>query len=305
MNSPFNWTNLISEMTDSGFGIQPDVTFRIVEDGEIKEVRAHKMILGMVSPMFKKMFFTTDVGDKTAEKIDIKETTLVAFEVMIDAIYNTKSIEDSLKGKSVQEFFDVINLIERYQIAELQKIIKKYVYNYPISGETVLDVAAEAMEYSHLFQTEAQYIILKCAKLLKPKLSDATSIMKYISENMNHKDVVSTLITKIYDNFEKPCPNCSYKKENCQNGKEVKADELKTGILVRNNKDKRLPSNWRKFEGGTAKVTLVTDTHIQFVSIKAGVSQTGLNGKCFQIGGSAYYKVSNEISIPLFLFSCK
>ena len=78
MNSiPFDWSKLIAKTTDESFGIMPDVTFQIVEKmgtkRKLHEVKAHKMILEMVSPTFKTMFYITDVGDKALEMIQISE----------------------------------------------------------------------------------------------------------------------------------------------------------------------------------------------------------------------------------------
>ena len=115
---PFDWPRLITKMTNESFGIPPDVTFQIKENGELHEVKAHKMILGMVSPTFMTMFYTTDVGDKNANVIKIKKTTAPAFRIMINAVYNVKSIDASLEGKSVHEIFDVMILVLMYQIAE-------------------------------------------------------------------------------------------------------------------------------------------------------------------------------------------
>ena len=130
MNSiPFDWSKLIAKTTDESFGIMPDVTFQIVEKmgtkRKLHEVKAHKMILEMVSPTFKTMFYITDVGDKTSEMIQILETTALAFQIVIDAIYHSKFIGESLEGKSVHEVFDVVNVIERYQITELIDIEKE------------------------------------------------------------------------------------------------------------------------------------------------------------------------------------
>ena len=73
----FDWSKLIAKTTDESFGIMPDVTFQIVEKmgtkRKLHEVKAHKMILGMVSPTFKTMFYITDVGDKALEMIQISE----------------------------------------------------------------------------------------------------------------------------------------------------------------------------------------------------------------------------------------
>merc|ERR1719203_771473 len=137
------------------------------------------------------MFFTTNVGDKTAKEIKIKETTKEAFKIMIDAIYSTKSIEDSLKGKSVKDVFNVVDLLERYQILGLLEEVKKnlskriksfflpevFIFldsvekyqfldlleaakmsfsNYPLTDDTVVNVAAEAFAYTGQFKEEAQ-----------------------------------------------------------------------------------------------------------------------------------------------------
>merc|ERR550519_3142353 len=133
MMSPkrFKWS-LLAGIADEAFGIPPDVTFLIVENGVLHKIKAHKVILGIVSPRFK-MFYATEVGDKTAQEVKIEETThfsrevtyservgnsfrvvtnettAPAFQILIDAIYDTKSIEDSLKDQSVKEIFDVVH----------------------------------------------------------------------------------------------------------------------------------------------------------------------------------------------------
>merc|ERR1719186_1326071 len=112
----FDWS-LVAGIADETFGIPPDVTLLIMENSHIHKIKAHKVILGMVSPMFKMLFYTSEVGDKTANEFKIEETTASAFQILIDAVYNTKSIEDSLKDKSIKEVFDVVYLIEQYQIA--------------------------------------------------------------------------------------------------------------------------------------------------------------------------------------------
>ena len=116
-SSPFHWSKLIAGISDESFGIPTDVTFQIVDETgakrSLQEVRAHKMILGMVSDIFKTMFYSTNVGNKTANIIKIEKTTAPAFRIMIDAVYNIKSIGDSLKGKSVDEIFDIMILVDK------------------------------------------------------------------------------------------------------------------------------------------------------------------------------------------------
>lgn len=119
MPSLFNWSRVMDETID----IPMDVTFKIVEDGIVAEVKAHKMVLGMVSRVFKTMFFITSIGDKSAMEIPVKNTTKPAFQIMIDAVYNKISIEDSLKEKSVYEIFAVLDLANRFEIPELLQAV--------------------------------------------------------------------------------------------------------------------------------------------------------------------------------------
>merc|ERR550519_843659 len=175
------------------------------------------------------MFYTTNV-DKTVKEVKIEATTKNAFQIIIDYLYTTKSIEDSLHGKSLQEIFDVVNLIERYQMSKLQKDMDELLSNYPITDDTVLEVAAEAIHQRRLFQKEAQQMLVSCAEFLKPKLKDAKSIFKYIKENEEQSEVVSALLVLISGITPTECSNCGY--EDCRDGKEVKEDEFREGLLV-------------------------------------------------------------------------
>ena len=72
------------------------------------EIEAHKTILAMISPFFKTMFYSTDVGNKSAKIFKIERTTAAGFQIVKDAIYNNKTIGDSLKDKSVDEVFHFV-----------------------------------------------------------------------------------------------------------------------------------------------------------------------------------------------------
>ena len=70
---------------------------------------------------------------------------------MINAVYNVNSINESLKGKSIHEIFNVMILVEMYQIAELIEAVKEQLAKYPITDDSVLEVAEDAKEYTRMF----------------------------------------------------------------------------------------------------------------------------------------------------------
>merc|ERR1719186_2420738 len=178
------------------------------------------------------MFYTTNIGDKTIGEIEIKETTKQALQIIINALYKIKSIQDSLQGKTIQVIFDVVNLMERYQMAKLQDAINEVISNYPITEESVLEVAEEAIHQSELFQKEANLLLLACAKFIKPKLKDIKSVFKYFKDNGDQKEAIAALLV-LMDGISSSgsssidttgsssigtngCSNCGY--EDCQDG---------------------------------------------------------------------------------------
>ena len=71
-------------------------------------MQAHKFLLALASSVFRTGFF----GEFEQEnKIDMKETTLKAFKIMIEIIYK---LPVNLKTMSVDELFELVNLAEHY-----------------------------------------------------------------------------------------------------------------------------------------------------------------------------------------------
>ena len=54
MAPPFHWELKLQQIDDktSGRHIPPDIIFKIQEEGVLHELFAHKMVMGMVSPVF-------------------------------------------------------------------------------------------------------------------------------------------------------------------------------------------------------------------------------------------------------------
>merc|ERR1719319_1870141 len=143
----------------------------------------------MVSPVFEDMFYTHNTASKSAKEIEIPDTTKPAFEIMITAIYDAMLIEDSLKGKSVNEVFNVLYLVTKYQIPELIRAVEAYLSSFPLTDNTVVEVASEAIEFRETFHKQAQDLLLLCAKFLKTKLTDVPSLLRFVE----NKDDLATV----------------------------------------------------------------------------------------------------------------
>jgi len=174
----------------------PDIAFRIKDNDGEHEIKAHALVLAMASDEFNKMLFGRGNNlEQTSEYIIVRENK-AAFVIMVNAIYNTSPIEESLKNKSIHEVFAVLDLVKRYQVPELVLAVKEILAIFPLTDDTVLDVANEAMQCSPVFQElqdDANSLLFLCAKFLKPKFNDAQSVFQYAAQNEDCKDVVYKL----------------------------------------------------------------------------------------------------------------
>ena len=125
------------------------------------------------------MFFSVD--GKAAEELHVEGTTLAAFSIMRNSIYNAWSMEDSLRGKSVTEVFAVLGLVSRYKISELQHIVLGHIYFFPLTDDSVLSVACEAMKRSRV-ELGALELLRHCAEFIKPGV-DKKVEFEYLSKD--------------------------------------------------------------------------------------------------------------------------
>ena len=225
-----DWSLRISEAIKATPEFPTDITFKIEEVDEEGEVKAHRLVLGLASQVFKKMLFVTGTDDKEAKEIPVEETTVAAFRAMVDAIYNTKTIQESLKDKTVHEMFAVLNLVKKYEIPELVLTTRDCLATFPLSEEVVLEVAGYAIKYLDIFDEEAKELMLHCVKFLMPKLSDAKSIFKFTAENKEHGETIIKLFSLMDKMKPEQCDNCS--QNPCMDGLGVAVGEFRVGLKV-------------------------------------------------------------------------
>jgi len=197
-----NWSRRMAALL-SDSDIPTDVTFKFKGTND-SEVSAHRMILAVVSPMFRKMFYVHNTVDMFAQEIIIEDTNAPAFMILIDAIYSIKTIQESLNGKTVDEIFAVLYLVTKYDIPELVQAVKDTLTSIPLTADTVLEVAGDVMDYSSTFKEEAQKLLLACAKFLKNKLTHPLDVFELIAENGDKMEVVHKLAVLVRENYSVP-----------------------------------------------------------------------------------------------------
>ena len=109
--------------------------------GVIKEVKAHRLILALVSDVFEREFYGSMKEGKN--DIDIKDSNQEVFQAMVDFIYNKKP---DWKDCDLAFLCLLYYLAEKYNIIDLRTEIIASIKVHKISDENVLDVAILAEE---------------------------------------------------------------------------------------------------------------------------------------------------------------
>jgi len=151
-----DWCQYLSSDSE----LPPDVIFKIEGGGEVS---AHRLLLAGGSRVFRALFFGPMKEKK--EHVVIKDTTVEAFTIMINFIYQAPDL--SLKEINCPEtLFEVFNVSKRYQVDELNNMVKEAFKTFPISDKNVEHAALTAKNYA-VFEDVSKILIDKCHNTMK------------------------------------------------------------------------------------------------------------------------------------------
>jgi len=228
-NSPVTmtkpWSNVCA-LLDPDFGIAPDVTFKIhPAEGQPGEFKAHRLILGFLSPVFRNQFFGP--AKDTEDVISVKGTTKKAFETMIHFIYGKKIIWEVM---SLSELFDVVNMAELYILPELMEEVKKIIETYDLTDENLIEAAAIAEAFSH-FEEPSAALMNHCQNVVKIEIKTLQEAADFASKHASTKfeglalKLIASLKTHV-------CSNC--RSNPCKDGMLVKdLENLTVGCVMK------------------------------------------------------------------------
>ena len=143
-------TNLLAtrvqQSLSSTSDLPTDVKFLFKEEAEsgtiVKEIRAHKLILALVSNVFQTGFFGGIVDDGD---IIIKDASKEAFEVMIEFIYNKVT---DISNCDFDILCETYYLSDKYNINLLKEETLRSIRSKDISAGNVLEVVNLAEQHS-------------------------------------------------------------------------------------------------------------------------------------------------------------
>ena len=103
-------------------GFPQDIVFFITDEDEAPvAISCHKLLLALVSPVFKQRFF----GDKCDDvrSMDIAGVSSESFRKMVEFVYQTRN-SFSFLGIAPDDLDNMLTLAQRYQMETLEKAVR-------------------------------------------------------------------------------------------------------------------------------------------------------------------------------------
>lgn len=289
----------LSLLQDTSYGIPSDVTFQIndtsrevvAEDKAVLgEVKGHKVVLGAFSPVFKSMFFGP--LKETRDVIPIEQTTLEAFEKIIDYIYQ-KDIDWS--GMTVLEIYDIVNLAEMYQMTDMMKEIITQMENVSLTDDSLMDIAHTAAQFTQ-FSDVSSALLETCAKFLQKSVKTPEKQLQFaLAQSGGGQEATALqLLVLVRDLPSLECFNCGEARNKCLDGQlVVYREKFNIGCKLRVNKN---CIYWGENGGRFAEkvytvVSMVTDENVVKVQ-EAGMQPMD------------YYIIHHKTQIFTFCYNC-
>jgi len=195
-------TSLKQSLSTAG-RIPTDIQFQFEAENDcmsnMKEVRAHKLILGLVSDVFEKQFFGSDIREEST--VVIKDATKDAFEAMINFIYN---VNIDMNIYNFEILCSLYNLGEKYNIKAIKNETFLAISNKDIPEEEILGVCVLTDQYSvheELKEALQKAIAQSLSKIFEGDLNKAIDF--FAQNDKNDKPISAKTLAQILARLKK------------------------------------------------------------------------------------------------------
>jgi len=236
-----------------------DVTFVFKQgDGEA-EVKAHKFVIAMGSPVFATQFYGKFKEPK--DRIAMKDTTKEAFETMIEYIYGNTV---DWVNMTVEKLFAIANMAEKYQVGNLMNEVDEAAVEFSVvDNDDAIAIASTAREFSQ-FEGLRDLLLKRCSSYLKTTLQDIVELAAKYADT-DKSDIVFKLIAMMNDVKAEEVENCC-RKESCRRGQPIlDTSDLSEGDTVAFSSDGYLR---QYFDEGDEEGIVVEIVDHDFIHVK-------------------------------------
>ena len=214
--------------------LPPDVTFCVVQSTGTFKVRAHKLILAAVSPVFRKMFYGDQSYTTEGEEIEITDSECFAFQKMINYIYS-KSYS-ILMYSDIRDSFETLKVGDKYDLTDLVVLSRRAIESFVITSKNVGKVLRVIEAYKTLegFDAICRDLNKRCKKFVDDNLKTAQDVFNLLAvgnaEDDSEKSLENELVVKLLKETAK-CKYCKMHPSQCLNGQKVTYDNMIQGKL--------------------------------------------------------------------------
>ena len=254
---------------------------------------AHKFLLALASPVFRRGF-CCELKEKTAEVIDMEDTSLAAFKAMMGVLYKRPLDYENM---SVTDTMELVNLAERYHLMKLKSKLLQRLEVMVLAKEKVVECANTAMKFL-LLKEAFQALLENCAKTLARELHTKDAVIEFFSSySGTGEEVIVLKLMSMMNVLPIPCcSNCLGTP--CKSGTAVTSvHEVRAGTVLAPNPDTGSFAWWNMKDRGETVVKSIREG-------KMIVVEEGEGAVKYTTAGNYGYKVFYK-GIPVFHFFCK
>ena len=214
--------------------VPPDVTFRVIQNSGTFKVRAHKLVLAAVSPVFRKMFYGDQKFTKEEEEIEITDSECFAFQKMINYIYS-KSYS-ILMYSDIRDSFETLKVGDKYDLTDLVVLSRRAIESFVITSKNVGKVLRVVETYKTLegFDTVCQDLAKRCRKFVDDNMKTAQDVFNLLAVTNDDDDAERSLENELVVKLLKETAKCKFCKmhpSQCLNGQKVSYENMIEGEI--------------------------------------------------------------------------
>jgi len=173
---PFDvYFKIVTTQSSSLNNLEPSPATPENEDSQ-NSLPAHKFILASVSPVFRRQFYGSI---PEGEVVDIKDSSVKAFKIMIRYIYQKSEGERVEDLIDVHDVLDIFYLAEKYEVSGLMQQTLKRLSLFPVNASNFGGLLSTLHEYSNFEEA---------CKVLENR------VLYFIKNHKNHLELVQGAI---------------------------------------------------------------------------------------------------------------
>jgi hypothetical protein len=232
-----------------------------VTGAERGAIKAHKLLLSFISPVFKRQFFgmiKEEVNDGGSISVVRVRASFSAFEKMIRYMYSG----DQTIVTAVQELndlFELFRLADMYMITGLKVLVREAIDRFPVSSENYAEVFRLIREFESLlnFDEICLGLSIRVAVTVSAEWKTVDDSVRFWSTDYGDDQLTKLLLMKKLQlakekgNF---CLECKVPKDSCLDGKALTDKNCTVGLRVKALTPLISAHGWSTAAGTTGKI---------------------------------------------------